>query len=100
MTNTRNTVTVDQVEFVEASTIVVGDVLVAFTAIGAYTSVPPTQRQLNAKRTVWTTVDTIGTWTTPHGREILEFNGGAVDNPTSGVSVLPTAFVWRVKRDA
>lgn len=55
------------VEYVRYQDLIVGDTTVHFTAIGRDIDIPPTQRQLNAKRTKLTVVTTIDTAQTGQG---------------------------------
>ena len=52
-------ITPDDVEFVPADELAVGDIIVAFTAMHKRVEIPPTQRQLNAARTTWTRINTM-----------------------------------------
>jgi hypothetical protein len=82
------------VELVDWSQVVVGDVLVAFTPTGKDIVIPPTQRQLD--RLTWAGADprrifTVPSVTSPRAG-ILEFGTGP-DRWTG----METAKTWRVK---
>lgn len=89
-------ITPADVEFVPASDIAVGDVLVEFTAVGVDVVIPPTQRQLNAKRTAWARVVRITT--DVYGKNILNFHGVQGDvTMVAAVTRFGPTRVWRVR---
>lgn len=96
MTNTsfHTTTTPDDVEFVPASDIAIGDVLVAFTAYNVDVVIPPTATQLKRKRTGYTTVSNITHGSTPFGVVTIEFNAGTGDWSLT----MPSTRMWRIKR--
>jgi hypothetical protein len=89
-------ITPADVEWVPVTDIAVGDVLVRFTALFTNVDVAPTQRQLNAARTRWTTVDTIAVDMDGNGRVIN------ADDASRIAVVVATRFGvthdWRVRR--
>lgn len=97
MTDYRATVTPADVEFVLATDLVVGDVLVHFTAIGRDVSIPPTTTQLRRRRTAYVPILTIDHDVTPHQKRVIELN---VADPSTRETIARDlgVRVWRVKR--
>jgi hypothetical protein len=90
-----NNLTPADVEYVRARDLRVGDVIVAFTAIGHDIDVPPTQRQLRASRTRYTKIMTIGSYTTPAEVQCIDFNAALGDDVR--ITSLASTGVWRVR---
>lgn len=84
--------TPDDVELVPYSDVKLGDTLVFFTPIGKHIITPPTQRQLNAKRTRCTVARTIEADVTVNDVDVVVING------KDCIYAVPYAMTWRVKR--
>jgi hypothetical protein len=110
-------ITPDDVEFVPADELAVGDIIVSFTANHKSVAIPPTQRQLNAARTTWTRVNTMeANFNTPDPRlqiadhspkPIWEINRESswdngrmtiVRGPVTIGTMVTCVYDWRVKR--
>jgi hypothetical protein len=89
---TTNRPTPDDVELITYGDVELGDTLVAFTPIGGHVITPPTQRQLQLKRTRWTVAQTIQADVSAGGFDVVVING------KDCIYALPTAACWRVKR--
>jgi hypothetical protein len=68
-------VTPADLEFVLATDIVIGDVIVEYTPLNTDEIIPATQRQLNAKRTSYTKIESIVNATTSRNIPVLDMNG-------------------------
>jgi hypothetical protein len=90
MNNTTNPrLTPDDVEYVRADQLVVGDVIIDFTPLHRDVCIPPTQRQLNKPVRGFHTVESI----TVEHRSV----GDVLRFASDWISV-PYAMNWRIKR--